>query len=528
MKAEERAKRAYQAARAKPSGNGHAKPPAKKRAPPVAYEIPEADRGDAFEPADGAGASSASSISTDDGWEPLIPLTGGGEAPPFPLYVLPADLSRLVECGAAALPCPPDYIACTLLGLAGAAIGASRSLCVKDGYYVRPNMYLGVIGPPGARKSPALALLAAPFYQRQSELHDADELALADWTASGSTDKTKRPRPKAVYIDDATVESIAALLQDNPRGLVSIQDELSAWIANLNAYKVNGKGADFEFFLKAWTGATHSVHRRNPDARPIFLRYPCLSVVGMVTPKKVRETFAVGDESTGFLERILLSYPAAVPARGETWQCVPPDVTDAWEFTLRDLWNLEGEQTDHGPRPHAVNLTSCGRRAWERFTGELADAQNASGFPVHLRAFWSKHESYGARIALVLHLLRHAAAPGRHADVDGRAVDEAAVVIKYFQAHLLKLLGTLGSDPDTERAQRVVDWIVKERRTAFKRHEAKRDVRSDGLIDTLADMDRAINRLIRHNHLRVAIPEPTKGRGRPPSDLYECHPDLLK
>jgi hypothetical protein len=120
-------------------------------------------------PAPAVQAHGSSDTSPDPArWEQPIPLAETAEAGPFPLDVLPLTLARFAEDVALAKTCPPDYIAVPLLAVAGAAIGASRALEIKQGWRERPCLYAAVIGPPGSAKTPALKAVAAPVYAEQT------------------------------------------------------------------------------------------------------------------------------------------------------------------------------------------------------------------------------------------------------------------------------------------------------------------------------------------------------------------------
>src|SRR6516225_1437414 len=100
-------------------------------------------------------------------WESPIPLAEIPAALHFPVDVLPARLRGFVNDAAAALACPEDYVAVPLVTLAGAAIGASRPLSIKDTWRERPCLYTAIVAPPGSTKTPALSLVANPFYAEQ-------------------------------------------------------------------------------------------------------------------------------------------------------------------------------------------------------------------------------------------------------------------------------------------------------------------------------------------------------------------------
>ena len=79
------------------------------------------------------------------------------------------------------------------------------------------------------------------------------------------------PKPRRIDIDDATMEVLPLILADNPRGLVMIRDELSAFILGMNQFK-GGKGNDRSNALKIWSGdaiVKDRVGHENNDADPL-------------------------------------------------------------------------------------------------------------------------------------------------------------------------------------------------------------------------------------------------------------------
>jgi hypothetical protein len=508
-----------------PSANGHAPKGGREKTPIPAGE-PVYDPGDAYEGPNVAPPAAETPPDTQEPWEPIMRLNEGIDAPSFPLDVLPEPLAALVTEGAEALPCPPDFIGIPMLVLAGAAIGATRCLHIKGNWFAKPNLYATFVASPSSKKSPAIELVAKPFYDLQESYYRENDQARKEWEESGSKDQKKKPPEKCSYIQDVTTEKIARLLLDNPRGLVKIEDELSAWFRELNVYRPGGKGRDEDFWLSGNSGNPVHVMRSNPDAPPIYVRHPFLSVIGPTTPAKLNDVFCVGEKSTGFIERILIAYPKKLPARGENWAEVSEEAIYEWEYVLKQLLYMEGEIGDYGPRPHVVRFTKCGRDAWVKFTNANAAEMNDPDFPNQLEAFWGKHEGFCARLALILHNLRAPSARREGENVDGRSVEDAAKLVRYFQGHLRKLIGMLAIDADKERCQRVLHWIEKKEIKSFRTWQLQKDVRSDSLFPDMAEIDRTLNKLVRHNYLRRRAPETKKREGRPSGDVFDVHPSL--
>src|SRR5262245_16635764 len=71
-----------------------------------------------------------------------------------------------------------------------------------------------------------------------------------------------------LYVSNATIERLAALLQARPQGMLMLSDELAVLFLNMSRYS---GGQDNEFWLEAWDGGPYTVER--VGRRPIVLRH---------------------------------------------------------------------------------------------------------------------------------------------------------------------------------------------------------------------------------------------------------------
>jgi hypothetical protein len=453
-------------------------------------------------------------------WEPPLALVDVPAVEPFPVDVLPAAVVRFVEDVAAALPCPPDYVAVPALVIAGGAVGASRCLQIKPGWRERPCVYAGVVAPPGSAKTPAQKIVASPVYAEQARLH-ALYTRERDAYEAGATEA--KPKERAAYVGDATVEKIADLLQGIPRGLVMIRDELVAWTLGMNQYRARGAGADRQFYLSVWAGEPVSVHRKSQQAGPLFVSDPFLSVVGGLPPDVLPQLRGEREISDGFMDRILFSYPVPPQAVGEDWCCVDDEAVEGWKGVLEKLWKMEPEKTEEGgTRPRFVRLTTCGRHEWERFTRGLAAEMNAEDFLEHLRGPWAKLRGYCARLALIVHMLRVAAGETEDQEVDGESVGRATRLVTYFQSHARKVHACVGADPRIPRAKTVLNWLRREKLTEFTKRAAHYAL--SGTFKTAEDLEPPLALLTQHGFIRPRSQADRPGPGRKPSPAYEVNP----
>jgi putative DNA primase/helicase len=369
------------------------------------------------------------------------------EAPPFPVEALPESCRRLVEEAAASIVCPPEFVAVPLLATLGSAIGMSRVVRLKQGWTESAVIYAAIVALPGAKKTPAFKEAARPAHEKQAEYRreyreakKAHEEQRADRRAEDDGDSDEEPPPKPTLkrtvVEDTTVEALAVVLEDNPRGVLLARDELSAFVRGMDQYK-NHRGSDRQFYLSAWSNSPVSVDRKNLD-EPIFLAKPFVGVVGSIQPGVLPELIAhrQGREGDGFLDRFLFSYPEPMLSR---WS----DEEISLEAVLAVQWlydrlreDLPLEHNDNGdPRPREVVLSG---EALDRFREEvdaLREEMEQPDFSNVLRGPWSKLEAYLARLSLVLAMARVVRGPARAELVELEDVEAASVLLEYFKAH---------------------------------------------------------------------------------------------
>ncbi len=486
-------------------------------------EYPEAERGDAYESPTTRSVTKHESQGDAEPWERPIPLGDVPSVAPFPEQVLPASLATFVREAACALACPTDYIGVPLLTIAGAAIGASRALEIKPGWQERPCLYAAIVAPPGSAKSPALKLMSSPVYAKQARLrtfYDHQRLAFEE----DESGKLPKPKLSTIYVSDITIEALAGVLLMNARGVALIRDELTAWVAAMDQYRAKGRGGDRQFFLANWAGEPVFVHRKNQEEGPVFVPHPFTAVVGCVPPDLLFQLRGEKQISDGFFDRILFAYPEPAPVVGENWLCISDETREVWSDTLAKLWGLQQEtDTDGGDRPRFVRLTSNGR-----VTHQLAAEVNAKGFPASLRGPWLKMKGYCARLSLILQLLRQATGETASEDVDGESIAHAVELVRYFQSQTRKVYTIIEVDYSARTAKRLLEWILREKRTEFKRWEPYEDLKNDRDFARVADLDAPLSRLVTHNTIRPKRLPERKGPGRPPASVYEVNPTLMR
>jgi hypothetical protein len=260
-------------------------------------------------------------------------------------------------------------------------------------------------------------------------------------------------------VSDVTVEALAPILLENPRGLLLARDELSAWISAFDRYANRGRvSADAAAWLSIFNADNVLVDRKTDARRALYVPRPAVSVIGGIQPGILQRALGREYREAGLLARLLLTYPPQKPRRW-TKAGIPPELEAEFAERLKRLSSLQPAIGEDGhPRPRIVRLTPEAEAAWERFYNAHSIEQcDLSG---DLAAAWAKLEQYAARLALVLHCLRWAAGEVRDELLLDRQSMEAGIrLAEWFKHEARRVYATLDeTDPERERRE-LVQWI---------------------------------------------------------------------
>ncbi len=461
-------------------------------------------------------------------WQPPIPLNEIPPADEFPLAVLPMPLSRFVEEIAWATNTPIDFAGVCLLVVAGAAIGNSRWLSITRTYSLPPMIWAAIVGLPGSRKSPVISMIKAPLEQLERRYYKSFKGKMTEWEIEGDGDK---PVLRRGLVDDFTIEDLARLLSDNPRGVAVVKDELAGLVSALNQYKSGGKGNDRQVMLNIWSAGSIRVDRKSNQGIPIVVHRPFAGIIGAIQPDVVEFLRGEAEKfgapvADGFIDRFLPSYPNPLPAMKELWREVSIESSDKWQEVVEKLAGIEmHEETDGYLRPHYVPLAISARDRWEAFTQIQADEINAGELPRYLEGTWPKLTGVCGRLALVIHCLREACGEDVGGQVDGWSIDCGAELVKYFKSHIRRTAAAMDLNPQVADAKRILSWLEKHGRTTFKGRDLVTNMTTR--FPTIESISGPIDVLEKHGFIRPTGDEAGdshRGRGRPPAASFEVNP----
>jgi hypothetical protein len=389
----------------------------------------------------------------------------------FPTDTMLESVRPFIRETAASIGCPVDFVGLSALVALAATMGDTRRIVIKREWLESATLFGMNIGEPGSKKTPAMNAAFRPVrekqmkykseYERQKEEYKSQLVNYQKTVKEGPTELSEPDKPtlRRTYGDDTTVERLADVLNENPRGVVIIKDELSGWLGSMNQYKAGGKGSDRQFWLSVHTNQPVSVDRKSLE-EPVIVPRPWASVCGGIQPG-VLPDFGK-DRGDRLMDRFLPVYPNP-PAGSWKDDEVSEEARTAYDEIISDLYRLEHAEGDDGPFPSRVNMTDDAKALFIQEYNGLHAEMNDLGFPSRLQPAWSKLEAYFAWIALILAVTRHVENPTAHMFevVAKQDVANAAKLLAYFKNHVRWVYtGLYGDNPDDLLAADIRSFLV--------------------------------------------------------------------
>ena len=301
---------------------------------------------------------------------------------PFPVEALPEPVRGFIKAGSKAIGCDPAFIALPLLCVLGAAIGNSRRLRVKRTWHAPAIIWAAIVGESGTAKSPAFKIAlkalrelqrqamreqeaAQEKYQKAMHLH---EKRMAEWkrdtkTLNDPPTPPDPPTPKRYSVSDTTVEGLAPILRDNPRGLLLERDELAGWLGSFDRY-ANSKSGDSANWLSMFDGEYITIDRKTGQPRTIYVPSAAVCITGGIQPAILDRVLGTEHRESGLAARLLLASPPRKPKRWSEAE-VHESVETAIADVIGRLHSLEMTEADDGdPMPALVGMTRDAKSAF--------------------------------------------------------------------------------------------------------------------------------------------------------------------
>ncbi|MDR3448714.1 MAG: DUF3987 domain-containing protein, partial [Alphaproteobacteria bacterium] len=430
--------------------------------------------------------------------EPDLSILNASRRPAVPMpTALFGSALDVLEAIASGTSTPLDYPASAYLAACASLIGGKRRArpYSTSTWSEPPILWIGIVGDPSSRKSPALEAVIDPLRALERDGADAHKVALrgwreadtkakavtADWERAlakaikdGLADMPAMPEAAAApdephrrrsLVMDSTPEAMAAILAGNPQGTLHYRDELAGWLQGFERYAPGGR----EFWLEAYGGRSFTIDRKGAKG-PLSVPFNGVSVAGGIQPGKLADCLLSGTDD-GLLARFLWTWPDKLAFNRPTRMADIPALEGAYR-------RLDGLQWGHDAegQPVAITLPLSAHaadlfEAWQRDNAEV-DA-DASGL---LKSFYGKLDGALLRLALTAELSAWAWRGGDEPREISLATIEAAAewIDDYAKPMAQRVYGDASLPMAERNAATLARYIVKAGLHTINRRELRR------------------------------------------------------
>ncbi len=458
---------------------------------------------------------------------------------PFPVDVLPAPLVAYVREGAAALGCDAAFVALPVLSAVASLIGNTRVVRLKRGWEELAIIWVAIVGDSGTLKSPAYLLAVAYLFRLQKRLLRDHKARCATYqqevqeyrekardAKKNGEDPGPPPEPpvlERVVCSDTTIEKLAEILEDNPRGTLLARDELAGWLGSFTRYKGKQGGTDLPNWLELHRAGTLVVDRKTGDRRTIFVPRAAVSVVGGIQPGTLARALTPEFLDAGLAARLLMAMPPKLP---KCWREdeVAEGTVGAYQKLLDGLrskldFNVEAGDDGEEKVPHVLKLSRDAKREWVKFYDGWAQEQAAA--EGEMAAALGKLEGYAARFSLLHHVVTHVAA-GKDdlCPVGPESVRSGVRLCHWFANEARRIYSILSESTEERETRRLAEFIHARGGQVTARALQKSNSRKYPTADAA---EAALDALARDG-LGAWSPSPTTERGGRPTRTFVLRP----
>jgi hypothetical protein len=395
-----------------------------------------------------------------------------------------------IQQAAHAKGAPAPYVVSGLLASIASCIGNKFLIQAHSGWKEPIALWIANVGEPSSNKSPGLDAAINGFEPIKKMISQAYEKELKIWKLQNETAKAyeskwkkdalkkpstpkpdeaipdRQPHYRRVVLQDVTIEKVADVLSGQPTSLLLLRDELAGYLLNMGRYS---NGSDREFLLESYGGRSYTVDRKSLS-NPQNIDHLLTSLCGNIQPEKLRDVLleAVDD---GLTARMLFFYPEPVKPSITS----PSYDSNAIEKALRKLDNLK-PHIDPLSNQASPKLLSLSRGAFDKFNEfRIRNHSFSQDLIGGLASHVGKYPGLCLRIAAVFTFADWAfSSPTEEpTEISDEAIQRSILFIEEVAfKHAERIY--LTSDPDTDRATKIAQWILYTSLSAFSARDVYR------------------------------------------------------
>lgn len=325
---------------------------------------------------------------------PDAPITSSHRpiASTFPEDFFPSQIEQFCQSTARSIGIASEYVAGPMIAATSVAIGTSLTAALKRGWEEPASVFVGVVGEKSSGKTPAFRAAFRPLSEEQTFREQRS-------AASGCVECAPQPLEHLIATD-TTHAALWSILQDSPRGVGVITDELSLVF-------LQGTAASRQIWCEVYQAGSRTVHRRSSRSGPVILERTFVTLAGGIQP----DLFSTirGKHDGGLLERFLIFGTPGTSLPPWVTEEVDPDLELCWDMALKALLRIDpAKQTAPTGRPGCVRFTPQAYARLGQLQDDLLRHLNAAGVPVSGHGIVRKLIANAGRLAIIRRALRWA------------------------------------------------------------------------------------------------------------------------
>ncbi|VEJ46057.1 YfjI family protein [Bartonella vinsonii] len=486
------------------------------------------------------------------GWGELKPISSALlPVVPFQATQVPTALGNYIYDIADRQQSPVDFVAVSALCGLAALIGNGIRIAPKqhsNDWKIVPNLWGAIIGNPSALKTPAMQAALTPIAHLQKEWYQEwkkqkkrakieeileelnqkekkkqaskalkkgdSEAARALLSETLSKDNQQDDCISRFIVNDTTVEKLGELLNENPRGLLMIRDELSGFLTNMERKEYQ---TDRAFYLEAFNGDGYFFYDRIGRGT-IYISNATLSIIGTIQPTRIlhfirHALYGKGDD--GFLQRFQM---IVWPDENQEWKWKDrPPLKDAYKDYEEVFRSFRDKPLGSSEHPIVMRFSPDAQELFREWWEKLHREIRRNDLSEPLQAYLLKMPKTIPTLALIFELVE-----GGRFEITLPSLKTALRWENYLLSHVKRLYAAGNAS-----VQGCAKLIVK-RCDCLPDIFTLRDIHQRHWTDLTEHsiIQKALELLCRSNHIREisGTKNPTGGR---PTIRYEWHP-LIK
>jgi len=357
----------------------------------------------------------------------------------FPYDIFPKQITDYISCHTTI---QNDYMGAAIFSAVSTAIGNSRWLKAMEDYFVKPILYMAIVAPPGASKSPAMKKAFNVIEKFDDNMYKDYEVLLEDYKIKlaqhkkdKNSDEPVKPDFPQTLIKDSTIEMVVKILSQNKQGCAVYADELVGFLNRMNRYQGNDEN---QKWLEMWSGGTILLQRITRDENRV--KDPFCNIVGGIQPGVLESLSKDQNEHNGFYHRFLFCYPE--PQNKPGWQKIslPAHIEGHYEMLFANILELRVHDRK------IIHLSHKAEIIYKTWFDARCVKYNTNDDP-NVKGIIAKYQDYCLRFALIIEVMNSIYSH----EVSESSMEKAVRLTEYFFANIHKAMKLLAPETPADK-----------------------------------------------------------------------------